>query len=250
MSDVTIHRLELGYFIRPAAETGTGAPRVEAVLAHLVRHPRGLLLFDSGLGEGSAEADAHYRPVRRPLDAALAAAGVTAADIDVVVNCHLHFDHCGGNPSLAGRPVLVQAKELATARAGDYTIDALVDFPGSVYEELDGEAEIWPDIRIVPTPGHTPGHQSLVVGTTLLAGQAYDFASEYACADLARKAGPDGSGLWRPWLTRMAELGVDRALFAHDHAVWQETFRPSGAPISLSGVSVSPSGVSISPSGV
>ncbi|MFP3990478.1 MBL fold metallo-hydrolase [Streptomyces sp. E11-3] len=226
MSDPVIHRLDLGHFVRPASETGTGLARVEAALAYLVHHDRGLLLFDSGLGEGSPEVDAHYRPVRRSLDAALAAVGATAEDIALVINSHLHFDHCGGNPALVGCPVLVQATELAAARAGDYTIDALVDFPGAVYERLDGEAEIWPGVWVVPTPGHTAGHQSLVVegsgGTTLLAGQAYDFASEYACADLARRTGvAETDGLWRPWLTRMAELDVDRALFAHDHAAWQ-----------------------------
>ncbi|MHC0432656.1 MBL fold metallo-hydrolase [Streptomyces sp. O3] len=225
MSEPVIHRLDLGHFVRPASETGTGLARVEAALAYLVRHDRGLLLFDSGMGEGSSDTDAHYRPVRRPLNAALAAVGATPEDIALVVNSHLHFDHCGANPALAGRPVLVQAAELAAARAGGYTIDALVDFAGAVYERLDGEAEIWPGVRVVPTPGHTAGHQSLVVeaggGTTLLAGQAYDFASEYACADLARRTGvAEGAGLWRPWLTRMAEQDVSRALFAHDHATW------------------------------
>lgn len=47
---------------------------------------------------------------------ALAAAGVTASGISVVVNCHLHFDHIGGNPAFAGTPVYVQAEELATAQ--------------------------------------------------------------------------------------------------------------------------------------
>ncbi|MGX2997934.1 N-acyl homoserine lactonase family protein [Streptomyces sp. JNUCC 64] len=213
-----IRRLDLGHFTRPAGETGTGQARAEAVLAYLVRHPGGLLLFDSGVGEGSPEADAHYRIRRRSLDGALRAAGVSAADLTAVVNCHLHFDHCGGNPALAGRPVLVQRTELAAARAGGYTLDPLVDFPGAVYVEVDGEAEVAPGVRIVPTPGHTDGHQSLLVGTVLLAGQAYDLASEYACAELARTEGAPAP--WRGWLTRVAELGAERVLFAHDRSVW------------------------------
>ncbi|CAM5648885.1 hypothetical protein GCM10010329_09910 [Streptomyces spiroverticillatus] len=219
-----IRRLDLGHFVRPASETGTGRPRAEAVLAYLVRRPQGLLLFDTGLGRGDAEADAHYRPRRRELTDALAGAGVSPGDLSAVVNCHLHFDHIGGNPALAGLPVFVQAKELAQARAGDYTIDALVDPPGAplAYEELDGEAEIWPGVRIVPTPGHTPGHQSLVVegpeGATVLAGQAYDFASEYSHAELEARVGPGPAE--RPWLERLAEFAPQRVLFAHDRAVW------------------------------
>ncbi|ARF77844.1 N-acyl homoserine lactonase family protein [Kitasatospora aureofaciens] len=226
----TIRRLDLGYFVRPASEVGGPEPRVEPVLAYLVRGPQGLLLFDTGIGAGSPETEAHYRPVRRPLPEALAAAGVSVSDVDLVVNCHLHFDHCGGNPLFAGTPVLVQSNELATARRGDYTIDALVDFPGAVYRELDGETEIWPGVRVLPTPGHTDGHQSMLVErlgdcTVLLAGQAYDFATEYGQALLARRAAREGVAAplpgYRAWLDRVAEHAPRRVLFAHDHAVWE-----------------------------
>ncbi|MER7752065.1 N-acyl homoserine lactonase family protein [Kitasatospora sp. NPDC097643] len=225
-----IRRLDLGYFVRPASEVGGPEPRVEPVLAYLVRRPEGLLLFDTGIGGGDPETEAHYRPVRRPLPEALAACGVSIADIDLVVNCHLHFDHCGGNPLLAGTPVLVQATELATAQRGDYTIDALVDFPGAAYRALDGEAEVWPGVRVLPTPGHTDGHQSLVVerpdgGAVVLAGQAYDFASEFGQAVLARRAAHEGVAAplpgYRAWLDRLAEYGPHRVLFAHDYALWE-----------------------------
>ncbi|MGA5408540.1 N-acyl homoserine lactonase family protein [Streptomyces lavendulocolor] len=219
-----IHRLDLGHFVRSAAEAGTGHARVEPVLAYLVRHREGLLLFDTGIGEGDAEAEARYRPRRRDLKEALAAQGVAPDDIDVVVNCHLHFDHCGGNPLLAGRPVLVQRTELATARAGGYTIDTLIDFPGARYEELDGETDIWPGVRVVPTPGHTAGHQSLVVsgadGTVVLAGQAYDFASQYASDEMARAAGHAEVPV-PAWLGRIAAFAPRRVLFAHDRSVWE-----------------------------
>ncbi|EFL26710.1 putative N-acyl homoserine lactone hydrolase [Streptomyces himastatinicus ATCC 53653] len=228
-NDIRIRRLDLGRFIRPPSETGGPHPRVEPVLAYLVRHERGLLLFDTGIGTGSPETDAHYRPHRRALPAALAAAGAALADITLVVNCHLHFDHCGGNPLLTGVPVLVQATELATARRGGHTIDALIDFPGATYTELTGEAEVWPGVHLIPTPGHTEGHQSLVVrqpdGTVVLAGQAHDFASEFASAHLARHAALDGLAQplppYPPWLDRLADFDPRRVLFAHDHAIWE-----------------------------
>jgi len=227
--DIPIRRLDLGCFIRPPSETDTPHPRVEPVLGYLVRHERGLLLFDTGIGTGSPETDAHYRPRRRALQTALAAAGAALADITLVVNCHLHFDHCGGTPLLAGTPILVQATELATARRGGHTIDGLVDFPGAAYTELTGEAEVWPGVRVVPTPGHTDGHQSLVVrrpdGTVVLAGQAHDRASEFAADHLARRAALDGLARplppYRAWLDRLVEFDPRRVLFAHDHAVWE-----------------------------
>src|SRR5690349_11221886 len=128
MGDMSVRRLDLGYFVRPAEETGGPEARVEPVLAYLVRHDNGLILFDTGIGDAGPGTEAHYRPRRRPLREALAAAGVGPEDIDLVVNCHLHFDHCGGNPLFGGTPIVVQDVELATARRGDYTVGELVDF--------------------------------------------------------------------------------------------------------------------------
>ena len=57
-------RLELGTFVRPAEETGTGSARVETVLGYVARTPAGLLLFDTGLGEAGDDTEAWYRPRR------------------------------------------------------------------------------------------------------------------------------------------------------------------------------------------
>jgi glyoxylase-like metal-dependent hydrolase (beta-lactamase superfamily II) len=233
--DTVIRRLDLGYFVRPAAETGGTRPRVEPVLAYLVRHADGLLLFDTGIGAADPGTEAHYRPRRRELASALADAGVSVADVALVANCHLHFDHCGGNPLFARTPVLVQQAELAAAGQEDYTFSELVDFPGATYEEVSGEVEVWPGVRIVPTPGHTDGHQSLVVrqrdGTVVLAGQAHDFATHFTADHLARRAELDGVRPplpgYRPWMDRLAEFDPRRVLFAHDCAVWEPA---GGAP--------------------
>src|SRR6266545_1407619 len=144
MADLAVHRVDFGYFVRPAEETGTGTARVEPCLGYLVSHPAGLLLVDTGMGR-HPEVDAHYRPRRRNLDAALAGAGERVDGIRFLVNCHLHFDHCGGNPALPGRPIFTQRAELETAlHTPDYTLPGLVDAPGLRYEQLDGEAEILP----------------------------------------------------------------------------------------------------------
>jgi N-acyl homoserine lactone hydrolase len=221
-----IRRLDLGHIIRPAREAGTALPRVEPILGYLVRRRQGLILFDTGVGEVDSEGgrwvDNHYRPHRRDLREALRGAGAGTEEITHIVNCHLHFDHCGGNALLAGRPILVQRRELQLARGGDHTLPELVDFPGVRYEELDGELEVWPGVWVVPTPGHTAGHQSLVVrepdGTLVLAGQAHDFASHFDSSQMAWKAGLDG---YPPWLERILAFDPRRVLFAHDNSVWE-----------------------------
>lgn len=233
-----IRRLDLGYFVRPAVETGTG-PRVEPVLGYLVPQPAGWLLFDTGMGIGPADLEAHYRPVRRPLADALAHVGIGAGDVSSVANCHLHFDHCGGNPLLAGRPIFTQRVELAQAQTlPDYTLPQLVDFAGATYEEINGETELFRDVWAIPTPGHTPGHQSLVVrcddGTVVLAGQAHDTATAFGRDAAARQARQDGLPeplpVVAPWLDRLAEFDPARVLFAHDLSVWEPVTRRFASP--------------------
>ncbi|MEO7746131.1 MAG: MBL fold metallo-hydrolase, partial [Actinomycetota bacterium] len=210
-------------------ETGTGAPRVEAVYGYLVRHDRGLILLDTGLGRGDDETEDWYRPRRVALPDALATAGVRMGEINVVVNCHLHFDHCGGNPLLAGTPVVAQRQELAAAQAVGYTMEHLVDFVGSSYELLDGEAQIRPGVHVVPTPGHVDGHQSLVVvcddGSVVLAGQSHDGASAWSADALAVSATSLGHGEPLPvapaWMERLLAFDPRRVVFAHDAAVWE-----------------------------
>ena len=76
----------------------------------------------------------------------------------------------------------MQRRELAHARTQhDYTIREWVDFDGATYVEHDGEAEILPGVRLLPAPGHTDGHQIVVVetddGPVVLGGDVgYSFA--------------------------------------------------------------------------
>jgi hypothetical protein len=76
-----VRRVNFGYFVRPSSETGTGAPRVEPVLGYLIRRDERWLLFDTGMGGGYEDLDAHYRPVRRPLHEAIAECGVVLDDV-------------------------------------------------------------------------------------------------------------------------------------------------------------------------
>ena len=139
-----------------------------------VEHPQGLVLVDTGMIEPHP-AVAEWDPRCYPLDSEL------VARVAVVVNTHLHFDHCGGNRLFPGVPIHVQARELADARADDgYTVREWVDFAGATYVEHEGEADVLPGVRLVPAPGHTRGHQVVLVetreGPAVLGGDvAYSF---------------------------------------------------------------------------
>jgi N-acyl homoserine lactone hydrolase len=142
------------------ADLGVEGTRMP-VVAHLVDHPDARVLVDTGVTElHPAVADLDPRP-RPPGEW-----GFDLASVDVVVNTHLHFDHCGGNHLFPGRPVHVQRRELDDARTlDDYTIREWVDAPGVQYVPVEGEHELLPGLRLVPAPGHTAGTQVVVVDT-------------------------------------------------------------------------------------
>ena len=90
-----------------------------------------------------------------------AEANIELNRLAAVVNCHLHVDHAGQNQAVKGIPIHVQRAELQ----GPHDPPEWVDFPGATYVEHDGEAQVLPGIRLLPTPGHTNGHQSVLVDT-------------------------------------------------------------------------------------
>ena len=144
-------------------------------LVHTIDHPDGLVLVDTGMIDSRPEVE-DFHPTPHPLPDDL------VSRVAIVINTHLHFDHCGGNRRFPGVPIHVQRRELADARTQeDYTIREWVDFPGATYVEHDGEAEILPGVRLGPAPGHTEGHQIVVVetdeGPVVLGGDVgYSFA--------------------------------------------------------------------------
>src|SRR5436190_17218956 len=104
------------------------------VYVHVIDHPEARVLVDTGMTElhpAVADLDPRLRPLSKQ--------DFDLASIDIVVNTHLHFDHCGGNHLFAGRPIYVQRRELDDARSeDDYTIREWVDAPGVRYMPVDG----------------------------------------------------------------------------------------------------------------
>ena len=149
----------------------------------LVEHDDGLVLIDTGAGDKDA---AKFREIygienrgrtgRTQLEDALAAAGHGPGDVRWVINTHLHFDHAGGNtwrdpagvvhPSFPTARYVVQRGELALAqRTNERTAASYLppNFTGIDFHQVDGEVELLPGLRCLPTPGHTPFHQSVLI---------------------------------------------------------------------------------------
>jgi len=123
------------------------------VYAHTIDHPAGLVLVDTGMIDSTPELDEEWDPVPMPEN--------IPRDVVWVINTHLDFDHCGGNRLFPGVPIHVQRLELEHPRGPH----EWVHFEGATYVVHDGEAEVVPGIRLLPTPGHSPGHQSVLVDT-------------------------------------------------------------------------------------
>jgi len=98
-----------------------------------------------------------------------------------------------------------------------------VDFPGARYVEHTGEVELLPGVRLVPTPGHTPGHQSLVVegmaGRTVLIGQAVYTRAEWDGSTDPAESGAESAwdrAAYRSSVARLRAFRPDVMLFGHD----------------------------------
>jgi glyoxylase-like metal-dependent hydrolase (beta-lactamase superfamily II) len=163
------------------------------VPCYLIDHPRGKVLFDSGLhrdtqhdpaariGPAAQIFDVHYA-AGEDVAARLATLDVDVRDIRYLINSHLHFDHAGGNAAIPDAELVVQRAEWEAGydddlRRQNYFNPLDYDL-GHKTLIVDGEHDLFGDgsVVCVPTYGHTPGHQSLRVrldsGDVVLAADA------------------------------------------------------------------------------
>ena len=208
----------------------------------LIEHDDGLVLVDSGLGN---KEDAKFRDIygvenagaegRTWLEDGLRALGHAPADVRVLVNTHLHFDHAGGNTArnadgnvhlaFSNARYVVQRGELAYAtRTNERTAASYLPHniaPMLAAERVDaveGEAVVVPGIRVVPTPGHVPYHQSVLVES---AGETVCFLGDVV---------PTAAHLPLPWIMGydvepLVTLESKRALLARaSNEGWRVVF--------------------------
>lgn len=226
MATTLIDVLELGEVQLPKWH-----PRSEQgpcpIRAFAIHHPDGLILVDTGVGYGNSMIDEEFQPTVKPIIGALNRVGIDERSVAAIVNTHLHFDHCGQNSALPSTPVFVQSAELAAAQVPDYTVDDWAHIEPQRQRIIDGDEMIATGVQILATPGHSPGHQSVLVEdgdghSHLIAGQCCYTCAEFETGqvnpadflDLA--AGAES-------MKRLRRLNPDVAYFSHDLTV----YRPS-----------------------
>jgi glyoxylase-like metal-dependent hydrolase (beta-lactamase superfamily II) len=161
------------------------------VPCYLVRHPSGILLWETGLGDGLAKhrdgialSKNIHMTVRSTLASQLDALGLTTADIDYVAVSHLDFDHTGNLAGFRGSTLLLSSQELDWARSEPAPMsvdaDAIKVLPFNRWKRLDADQDVFGDgsVRILAAPGHTPGHKVLMVrlqtaGVLILSGDLW-----------------------------------------------------------------------------
>jgi len=193
----------------------------------VIKHPKaGAILVDTGVGWGNDQLLREWKVVNREMADAMAEHDLSPADVKIVINSHLHFDHCGQNAVFKHAPFYIQRSELKRAREDGFT-NQWFDFAGARFELVDGDAEIAEGVRVVATPGHTVGHQSVIVdmpeGDAVMIGDAAYTADIYRDvddADLSQWPGQASDPeAWTRSLEKVHAMHPHAVHFCHDTRV-------------------------------
>lgn len=181
-------------------------------------------------------------PEEEPIEA-LRKAGVSLDDIPIVINTHLHYDHCFNNYLFKKAKILVQRKELAYAISPAATQNVVyeIGLEGVTPPWLknlnnivavEGETEVIPGVRLIPLPGHTPGLQGVLVDTEkgkyLLAGDLVYFYRSLRCNNLVKDIVPTHHIDVEACLASLAytQKIADVVLPSHDPELLKQEFYP------------------------
>ena len=224
---------------------GMGTLVTVPATAFLITHPKGNILFDTGInpsvitdskgkGEVMSKALGLHMTEEQKITNQLAQLGYKPDDIKYVVNSHLHHDHAGGNQFFPKAEFIVQKIEIRVAfypEVYQKRVYSRKDFDHPLnYKDIEGDYDIFGDGQIViwSTPGHSQGHQSLVVnlknsGKFILAGDA---VNEPANIDLLIVPGnvwsPDESIRSLKRLRDARSKGGAFLIYGHDPKQWAQ----------------------------
>lgn len=192
-----IERLDLATVELPANHPAAELGRSVAVHGFVIDHPDGVILVDTGVGFGNAFIDELYQPSRAELAGLLAGVGIGMDDVVAVVNSHLHFDHCGQNPALFGSVTAfyAQAAEIDAVESDPFYTDAAWALaPADQRRAIRGDEQIADGVTILATPGHTAGHQSVLVeaaGRRVVIGAQVVWHADELANEIASRANVD-----------------------------------------------------------
>ncbi len=230
---ITLTPFTCGWRTVPASPRLDGQPGeiTVPVTAYLLEHPAAKAVFDTGLGPRSARAagEARCGPVDLEedalIDARLRAINVDPMQISYILNSHLHSGHAGGNALLPAASVIIQQAEWDYAGSSTGRAYHAPEFDtGQPIVPVLGEHDVFGDgsVVLVPTPGHTPGHQSARVrtssGEVILAGDACTMRRSLADV-LVPGHGHDLHRRSLQWFRARQRAGATIA-FGHDPAFW------------------------------
>lgn len=221
---ITVTPLDLGTVDLPDWHP-RAADKTCLIQGYAIRHPEGVIVFDTGTGDDHEMLNEMYRPVVTPIIDALNGIGVDERDVEAIVNSHLHFDHCGQNRFLPWAPVWAQSAEYELVDVPRYTIGEWAITSVDRLRLIDGDADLADGVRIIATPGHTPGHQSIVVQadgvTTVVAGQCC-----YTCAEFTAGSPVAADVHDETWMTpaqnsieRLTGFDPDVVHLSHDRTI-------------------------------
>jgi len=219
----TVHQLHLGHVVLPTSHPRSNESTCE-IYSYVIEHPDGLIVVDTGPRSGDAVIDELYAPQVASIVDALNSAGLDEREVMAVVNTHLHFDHCGQNNAFANAPIWVTAAEYEASLAEFYTVPHWAEIAESHRRTSQDGESITEGVRLLHTPGHTPGHQSVAVDTAngleSIVGQACYSCAEYEAAAPAEADMHDATWVEAGLdsLNRLRALHPRLAHFSHDAA--------------------------------
>ena len=253
LKDVTLVPFDVaGWMVRGSLMDAEASPSPVRIvtLACIIEHPDGVVVIDTGVDPSTIQRpppsdDQAFLdctpivPRGTGLVEQLAATGLTPTDVRFVINTHLHLDHAGGNRSMPEATWLVRRAELEyAARPADER--QAQEYPAGIADGTDSRWTAYDDdevidvfgdgsLTVVPTPGHSPGHQSVLVqlrsGAVLLPGDAVWTAAMRASTRLPGLLWDEAA--YRSSRRRLDELATStgaRWLYPHE----PELFSASG----------------------